>query len=166
MPRGAPFGTGLLDLLPTPARLYIEAMSGKQSPITEADFSKDELNAMRELMAVGNHGGGTDYGTYERAIPSPSLFNSPETTSVGLSGLLTPQGRVANSLGQFQYNRDPEGATITDQYDFNPMFKNESVLNQVLLGLGTGGFSPMHTIGEYFKPPGKGRPVKIRVPNE
>ena len=153
---------GLLRMLPTPARLYIEAIMGKKAPITEKDFSKDELDAMRSLVASGR-GGAVDYGTYDRAIPAPSLFNMPATTSVGVPGLLTPQGRVANSLGQFNYKVSPEGIEIADNYDFNPTYKDESALVQGASALGTGGFSALHTLGEYLLPPGRGRPVKVRL---
>ncbi len=153
---------GLLGLLPTPARLYIEAMRGKQGMITEKDFSKEELDAMRSLVASGR-GGAVDYSTYDRSIPPHSMFNSGATTGVGIPGLLTPQGRVANSLGQFTYRTGPDGVEINDNYDFNPSYTTDSAPMQAMNALGTGGFSLLHSLGEYLVPPGKGRPVRIRL---
>ena len=153
----------LLKLLPTPVRLYLEAMTGNKGPITEKDFTKDELDAMRQLIAAGNNGA-VQYDAYDKATPAPSMFNSPLTTSVGVPGLLTPQGRVANSLGQFNYAPGPDGTMqITDSYDFNPTYKDESPMVQGGSALGTGGFSALHALGEWLVPPGKGRPVRVNL---
>lgn len=144
---------GMLDsILPTPAKLYLDSVvSGKKEPITEADFSPEELAAIRKM--IGNKAqGGITYADYDAS------------SQPGLSSLLSPAGRVANSLGQFNYQADPEGATVTDDYDFNPVFKDESLLLKALSILGTGGFSGLHMLGEEKLPPGKGRPVKIRLP--
>lgn len=149
-------GTALRDLLPTPARLYLESMGGNREPITERDFSPAELEAMRQLIATSTGRGGIDYRNYD-----PHPLEQP-----GLPGLLTPKGRVANSLGQFQYARDPAGTTITDAYDFNPVYKEQSPGFQALNIPGTAGFSLLHTLGELLVPPGKGRDVRIRLPDE
>lgn len=146
-------GRRLSDLLPTPARLFLESMGGKRDPITEADFSPEELEAIRQLVEQPKTVKGVGYQDYD-----PSMLEQP-----GLAGLLTPRGRVANSLGQFQYRKGPEGTTVTDKYDFNPTYKDESALIQALSALGTGGFSPLHTLGEYLMPPGKGRDVRIKL---
>lgn len=145
---------GMLDLLPTPARLYLETLAaGKREPITEADFSPQEIDAIQSLIAGAREPGSVHYSDYGKDQP-------------GLMGLLSPKGRVANSLGQFNYQQTPEGTVVTDNYDFNPMFKNESPLLNVMSGLGTAGFSPLHLLGEYLVPPGKGRQVRIKLPKK
>jgi len=145
---------GLLDnLLPTPAKLYWDSVvAGKKDPITESDFSPDELAVMRRMIGNKTQGGIT-YADYE-----PSA-------QPGLSGLLTPAGRVVNSLGQFTYNSDPEGKTVTDAYDFNPVYKDESTLLKAMQILSTFGWAGLHMIGEDVLPKGSGRPVNIRLPN-
>jgi hypothetical protein len=149
----------MLDLLPTPARLYIEALTGKEGTITEANFTPEELDAMRNLVAgVGGGTGGVGYDDYQKVKPAPSLFNSPLTTQPGLAGLLTAHGRVANSLGQFNYETAPDGGvTITDNYDFNPYFKNDSLRDKIMYA------DPLHLLGEYLRPPGTGRPVRVKL---
>jgi hypothetical protein len=143
---------GMLDLLPTPAKLYLESVvGGKREPITEADFSPEELAEMQKLIG-GRAQGGITYADYNPAA-QPRM-----------AGLLTPAGRVATSLGQFNYQADPQGTVITDEYDFNPTYKDESLLLKALSILGSAGFSGLHMLGEHALPAGKGRPVKIRLP--
>ena len=146
---------GMLDsILPTPAKLYWDSIvGGKKDPITESDFSPEELSAMRQMIERQKKAqGGITYADY-------ATSDQP-----GLSSLLSPAGRVANSLGQFTYQNDPEGTSIADNYDFNPMFKDLPLSEQVMNFLGTFGWSGLHRAGEDILPPGKGRNVKIRLP--
>ena len=146
---------GIFDsVLPGPARLYLESvLLGKKDPITESDFSPEELAAMRRMIEKQKSSqGGVTYADY--AAPDQP----------GIPSLLSPAGRVANSLGQFTYQTDPEGTTVNDAYDFNPTYKDLPLTEQIANLLGTMGFSGMHTIGEKVLPPGTGRPVKIRLP--
>jgi hypothetical protein len=133
-------------------------LAGKKGLITEADFSEAELRAIKELASAGS-GGAVNYSTYDKV-----------GGEVGMTGLMTPKGRVANSLGQFNYAVDPEGMTVTDQYDFNSIYKDQSVWHNIAAALGTAGLSPLHLLGERLLPPGQGRPVNIRLqsrfPNE
>jgi hypothetical protein len=150
-------------MLPTPAKLYVESvLQGKREPITEADFSQDELAALKELIAAAP-GGGVTYDTYGKVSASPA-------NAAGMPGLLAAKGRVANSLGQFDYASDPEGTTVTDSYAFSPVYKNLPAIANVAAALGTVGYSPLHLLGEHMLPQGKGRPVRIRLqsrfPNE
>lgn len=147
--------SGLLDsVLPTPARLYLDSIvGGKKGQITEADFSPEELAAIRRMVEQQKAAqGGVTYSNYA------------ESDQPGISSLLSPAGRVANSLGQFNYEKDPEGVTVTDSYDFNPVYKDESMLMNIGQLIKTMGFSGAHLLGEYMLPPGEGRPVKIRLP--
>jgi hypothetical protein len=147
---------GLLDsVVPTPVRLYWDSIArGKRGPISEADFTPEELAAIRRMVEQQPASqGGITYANYSNA------------EQPGIGSLLSPGGRVATSLGQFTYQRDPEGVTVSDNYDFNPIYKDESPLIKALSTLGTLGFSGLHMIGEHVLPPGKGRPVKIRLPN-
>ena len=146
---------GLLDsVLSTPMRLYLDSVvSGNKDAITEANFTPEELSAIRQMVEKQKASqGGITYADY-------AASDQP-----GVSSLLSPAGRVANSLGQFTYQNDPEGTTVSDAYDFNPMYKDLPISEQIANLLGTAGFSGLHTIGENVLPPGKGRSVKIRLP--
>jgi hypothetical protein len=147
--------SGLLDsVLSTPMRLYLDSvLSRKKDPITESDFTPEELAAVRQMVERQKASqGGITYADY-------AASDQP-----GVSSLLSPAGRVANSLGQFNYQNDPEGTTVTDNYDFNPTYKDLPLAEQIANFLGTAGFSGLHTIGENVLPPGAGRTVKIRLP--
>jgi hypothetical protein len=141
---------------PTPMKLAWDTLAmGNRDPITEKDFTKEELDAIRQLVR-STPGGAVQYPAY----------GNDTTANPGLPGLLSAKGRVANSLGQFNHKTDPEGTTVTDQYDFNPTYSTENPLIQALQGLGSGGFSLLHSLGEKLAPPGQGRSVNIRLPNE
>jgi hypothetical protein len=139
---------------PTPVKLAWDTIAGgNRDPITEKDFTPDELAAISQLTKsqVPGEVHYPDYGN--------NFVEGP-----GVPGLMTAKGRVANSLGQFNYKEDPEGTTITDKYDFNPMYSQENPLVQALHALGSGGFSVAHALGERLVPPGQGRDVNIRIP--
>ena len=136
--------------VPTPIKLFADSMMGSKEPITEKDFTPDELAEMARLLQE-SPSGVSDYRQYGGTQP-------------GIPALLTAKGRVVDSLGRFNAKFDPEGATITDKYDFNPTYTKENPLVQALQGLGTGGFSAVHALGEAVLPPGQGRDVNIRVP--
>jgi hypothetical protein len=156
LPRGSGgIMPSVMGALPTPARLYLESIvGGKRGPITEQDFTPEELGAIRRMVDQQKESqGGIDYGAYQ------------DRDQPGLSSLGSPAGRVANSLGQFTYQRDPEGTTVSDNYDFNPMYSEQPALIKALSMLSTLGWSGAHMLGESVLPPGSGRPVSIRFPN-
>lgn len=146
---------GMFDsVLPVPAKLYMDSvLLGKKDPITESDFTPEELAAIRRMVEKQKASqGGITYADY-------AASDQP-----GLSSLLSPAGRVANSLGQFNYQNDPEGTTVTDNYDFNPVFKDLPLSEQLANLMGTFGWSGLHQYGENVLPPGKGRKVNIWLP--
>lgn len=135
------------SVMPTPARLYWETVArGKRDPITSADFTPEELKAIRDLVSRGKRGAVT-YGEYG----DPSF---------GVGGMFSPEGRVANALGQFNYEKTPEGMTVRDKYDFNPVYSEQPLWKQALTPF-SGPFAPLHLLGEYAVPPGNGRSVQI-----
>jgi hypothetical protein len=92
----------------TPLRLYNDVVArGRRNPITEADFSPDELEKFAKLIAVERQRTG-----------KPSGFVSPDT----YDELLFKHGvdQSYDMIGGFQYETAPDGsAVIRDSYDFN-----------------------------------------------
>lgn len=173
--------------VPTPLKVYGESvLGGKQGEITNADFTPDELAAVRQLTVAagapnprkGAKGvtlpatpGAVTYDTYRKQsadVPaqqwSGTLPNSVQA-DVGPLGLISPQGRVANTLGQFNYEMDPNGVLhVRDRYNFNPHYGNLDTATKVVANIGSFPFAQMHWLGEKAVPEGTGRRVHLQYP--
>jgi hypothetical protein len=173
--------------VPTPLKVYGESvLGGKQGEITNADFTPDELAAVRQLTVAagapnprkGAKGvtlpatpGAVTYDTYRKQsadVPaqqwSNTLPNSMQA-DVGPLGLISPQGRVANTLGQFNYEMDPNGVLhVRDRYNFNPHYGNLDTATKVVANIGSFPFAQMHWLGEKAVPEGTGRRVHLQYP--
>jgi hypothetical protein len=97
----------------TSLKLYNDIVQrGRNAPITESDFTPDELSAMQDMvknkMAItGQPAGHIDYRDY----PGGNLMVADRSKAAG---------EVMNTLGGFNYSVQPNGAIgITDKYDFN-----------------------------------------------
>ena len=139
------------DIFPTNARTLLETAQGNRSPITENNFSPEELNVLKELIALkGGNTGSIQYDDYRKS-------GKPVT-------LLTPLGNIQTTLGRFRYTRDANGNLIVqDMYDFNP--PQEGALQEQRTG-DYGALGPYGLIREYAGqkiPPGYGRPVNINL---
>lgn len=132
----------------TPLKLYNDVVQrGRTEPITERDFSRDELNAYRDMvlskyLQTGNPTGAIDYPDY-RGVP-------------------VPQG----NLGGFRYNVAPDqGVTISDTYDFNTNRAGAYDRNALvrLLASVVAPYRAAAGIGRITKPPGTGVPVQLNI---
>ena len=140
------YKSGVQSLIPTNAKIFLESVIGnKKDPITIKDFTKDEVQEMKNAMVNSkkwqkellkkNYDNKVRYIDYSN-VPNPSR----------LTNTLTPQGRVATTLGQFNYEVLPNGdVKILDHYDFmsvpkgglvgtNPLYKLLRTLGTYNLG--------------------------------
>ena len=116
------YKSGVQSLIPTNAKIFLESVIGnKKDPITIKDFTKDEVQEMKNAkvnskkyqkeLLKKNYDNKVRYIDYSD-VPNPSR----------LTNTLTPQGRVATTLGQFNYEVLPNGdVKILDHYDFMPV---------------------------------------------
>jgi len=200
-----------LPRVPTPVKLYYDSViEGKKDPITEADFTPEELAAIQQLTTAAPREEISKVQNRQKtllgaSVGLPPLPSTPNTVSyetyqkpsadvpeqqlsrhlpqgmgrglpngvgaaIGPMGLLSPQGRVTNSLGQFNYAHNSDGSTtVTDNYDFNnygyqKRWDESSLPMKALQAIGSLGYIPARVHGETALPDGSGRAVKINLP--
>ena len=151
------------DRFPTNARTLLETVQGNRDPISEGNFSPEELAALKELiMLKGGDKGNITYADYR--LLADAMRNRgqiPASLSPHLFSMADPLGNLMTTLGQFNYARDANGNLVAkDIYDFNPPPQSAGELKgrNTLNGYGF--------IREYAGekiPPGYGRPVNIKL---
>lgn len=116
----------LYQQLPTNVRLYLEFLAGKDSPITEQDFTRDELEYMVNQLNKRNASPTFDELFDEKSsVPVNAYYSEavydPENIGRFLETLQTPEYRVQTSLGEYTGLKDDEGnfKRIVDAYNFN-----------------------------------------------
>jgi len=112
------------DLFPTAAKTLIETVQGNKEPITEKNFSPEELVALRNLIALTNNKGDVQYSDYLNLMKKEQQEKGTIPMSINPSPLsvLDPIGNLQTTLGRFTYSRDSNGNLIVvDKYDFNPI---------------------------------------------
>jgi len=147
------------DKFSTNARTLIETAQGNREPITEGNFSPEELATIRELiMLKGGNMGDIQYHDYRvlgKAMRQRGEL--PATVFPSLMSMMDPMGNIQTTLGRFKYARDANGnMVVQDSYDFNPP---EEAMDYAAAG-------PYGVIRGYAGekiPPGYGRQVKINL---
>lgn len=112
------------DLFPTAAKTLIETVQGNKEPVTEKNFSPEELVALKKLIALTNNRGDVQYADYLNFMKKEQQEKGTIPMSINPSPLsvLDPIGNVQTTLGRFTYSRDSNGNLIVvDKYDFNPI---------------------------------------------
>jgi len=151
---------------PTSARTLLETVQGARGPITEGNFSPEELAAIREMvMLKGGDKGDIQYQDYHAlAKEMRARGQIPASVSPSLFSMSDPLGNVQTTLGRFRYARDANGnMRIIDMYDFNP--PQEGAMQEARTG-DYGALGPYGLIRDYAGekiPPGYGRPVNINL---
>ena len=151
---------------PTSARTLLETAQGVRDPITEGNFSPEELAAIREMILLkGGNAGDIQYQDYHALAKEMRARNQiPASTSPSLFSMSDPLGNVQTTLGRFRYARDANGnMRIIDTYDFNP--PQEGAMQEARTG-DYGALGPYGLIRDYAGekiPPGYGRPVNINL---
>jgi hypothetical protein len=152
---------------PTSGRTFLETVQGKREPITESNFSPEELAAMREMIALkGGDKGDIQYGDYQTLAKAMRARGQiPASTTPSLFSMSDSLGNVQTTLGRFKYGRDAKGnLVVQDTYDFNPPQDPNSMQEQRTAEYGAMG--PYRLIREYAGekiPPGRGREININL---
>jgi hypothetical protein len=149
----------------TNARTFLETAQGKREPITESNFSPEELATLKELIALrGGDEGDIQYRDYQalgKILRERGKL--PMSLSPGLGSMYDPIGNIQTTLGRFKYSRDENGNLIAhDTYDFNPPQEGASEEDRLAVNR----TSPYGFIRDYAGqkiPPGYGRQVKINL---
>jgi hypothetical protein len=154
------------DVFPTSGRTLLETVQGAKTPITEKNFSPEEMDVMRELAALkGGDKGSISYADYVALAKEMNKRGEvPASMSPSLFSMADPMGNVQTTLGQFRYMKDPQGnLQVVDKYDFNP--PNPNAMQEARTG-DYGAFGPYGLIRDYAGekvPPGAGREVRVNL---
>jgi len=181
--------------LPTNAKVYIDSViDKKEGPITDKDFTGEELNIIRDLVmastvsrpaapgatAIPATPGAVNYNTYRKPLETePRMFGLPlnANAGIGIDALFNRKSRIATTLGQFGYAVNPEGnIDVTDTYDFNAYtdgkrttgteYSQSNPAAKSVLALASLGVSPLAAYAQEQIPEGRGRPVRVTIPKE
>ena len=168
------------DQLSSAHNIYLDTfVRDKRSPITAQDFNPQDLAELQNLILqkeklTGKKG--TGYISYDDYKTLPGGNQKRSTMGNLYSGHLAPRSALTNSLGQFNYERNPKTGQyrIIDEYDFNP---------QKTIRMGEKYDVPPEFYGDYIPtdfslmklarlyggrkmPPGTGRKVDLSVPGK
>jgi len=147
---------------PTNAKIFIETVQGNRNPITEKNFSPQELAAIKELiMLKGGDAGDIQYSDYNNLSKAMQKRGQmPMSVTPGLLSMSDSLGNIQTTLGRFKYARDANGNfVVQDAYDFNAPKSNE--MQEV--GAATGPYGLIREYAGAKIPPGRGRPINIKL---
>ena len=165
-------------LLPVNVRQFASHLFGDRSPITESQFTPEDLAAIR--FAIEKRGGGASgyigYGDY-----SPQGFSSFGDPDEGLMGMLhksytDPAYRMETTLGQASYRQLPNGSyVVEDKYNFNApsrQYVNNKLKEQNFLSLAANAYKQrglsgvLNLLGNVYGDTESepGAPVSIQLP--
>jgi hypothetical protein len=152
------------EKFPTSARTLIETAQGKREPITETHFTPEELQTIRQLIALKGGDAGSiqypDYNTLAKEMRAKKIYPASIAPSF-LSGA-DPFGNIQTTLGRFNYARDANGnLVVQDTYDFNPPDESYGAEELGFFQASPYGVARIYA-GEKI-PPGMGRQVKINL---
>lgn len=151
---------------PTAGRLFAQTAQGERKPITEADYTPEELAFIRRMIEIkGGTEGSIQYPDYTKTadVERSRTGSIPVTLAPGLSSLADPLGNVQTSLGRFRYYRDENGnLMVVDSYDFNPPSADASRLG-VAEQSASGPYGMLRSYAGQKIPPGQGRSIRINL---
>lgn len=110
------------DMFPTSAKTLIETAQGNKEPITEKNFTPEELASLLKLIASTNERGNVQYLDYYNLMTKERKEKGtiPASLMPSILSMADPIGNLQTTLGRFSYSRDAEGNLIVvDKYDFN-----------------------------------------------
>jgi len=108
---------GFRNVVPMDVRTYSSTLFGNRDPITEKNFTKQELAGMQDVINQSQKRGGNSvqYKDYDKFI---GINARPE---------YDPQIATHDTLGRFNYQSAPNQTVITDRYDFSNPQRQEAV---------------------------------------
>jgi hypothetical protein len=153
---------------PTSGRTFLETMQGNREPITEANYTPAELQALQNLIQLkGGDKGSIQYKDYNKLGEAMRKGGTtPISMSPSLASMFDPLGALQTTVGRFNYAKNPQGNyVVVDDYDFNPPMVDGTT--QEARNGDYGVLGPYGLIRDYAGekvPTGTGRKVKIVVP--
>ncbi len=144
------------EMFPTSAKTLIETVQGNREPITEKNFTPEELESLKALIAMTNNRGNVQYSDYTEFMRKMQKEKGtiPASIAPNVLSILDPIGNVQTTLGRFKYSRDANGNLIVvDTYDFNPIPSM------------SGAYGAIRNYATEKIPKGSGREVMINLGN-
>lgn len=167
-------GDHLLDdyraAIPAHVRIFGSTLLGDRSDITANNFSPDEIQAIRNLVAEAERSGKrtVQYGQYKKLRGARDMDYAGVRLGPVHGGIDYGDrdlNAVANTVGQFRFSRTPDGEiVINDSYDWdNTHGGRRPTLDRALQSVFKRG--SLEDLGAYLAPdPARGRPIRLEVP--
>ena len=120
-------GSLVKKIVPAQVRTFVETVRGKRDPITEKDFTDEELKQARDAVVKSRERqtgksfikekGKPLKQHYDETVGYKDYGKGKEETRNDFS--VGSDAAMRNTLGRFKYEKTPEGRLIaTDTYDF------------------------------------------------
>jgi hypothetical protein len=133
-------GSLVKSMVPAQIRTFLGTLSGNRDPITEKDFTADELKQVRDAITKSRERqtgkrfiasgtpGKKDYKLDQYYDPTVDYKDYGKDMNSGRQDLNVGSGAaMRNTLGKFSYEKTPEGRLIAkDSYDFKDDLVKES----------------------------------------
>lgn len=165
-------------LIPVNVRQFVSHLAGDVSPITEAQFTPEDLAAIRYAIAKrgGGAAGSIGYGDY--GAGGFSSFGDPREGPLDMlyKSYTDPAYRMETTLGGASYRRLPDGSyVVEDQYNFNAPSRQRvtnALREKGVMSLLTGAYKThgmagvLNVLGNVYghTEDEPGAPVSIRLP--
>ena len=143
------------QMFPTSAKTLIETVQGNKEPITEKNFTPEELTALKNLIETTSNRGDVQYSDYIKFMRKQKEEGTlPASLVPSFLSTLDPIGNLQTTLGRFTYYRDAEGNLIVvDKYNFNKISEQKGI------------FGALRNYAGEKIPEGAGRDVRINLGN-
>ena len=121
-------GSLVKKIVPAQVRTFVSTLAGNKNPITEKDFTEDELKQARDAVTksrerqtgkrfIKEEGDKLARQHYDETVDykdyGKGLNEARQDANIGRSAA------IRNTLGRFKYEKTPEGRLVaTDNYDF------------------------------------------------
>lgn len=156
--------------VPVNARILLESISNSKKPITEDDFTPEELEVIRQMHTKNPSGAQAyfDYPTEEARRGAGFIFDS--WVDAATKSYKDPAYRMMSTLGGYTTTEDDNNIYANDTYKFDnfPIYKitpdasNSVMLNRAMAWMGSPAGMLDQLMMRYI--PEIRRPVNIKIP--